>query len=143
VISPISVTNHRTPSSAASLLDAPLPTVISSEVFGVEKSRAVGRARSLDFALRCASGYARNDGVPSDFGKCPLARLNNARLRQFGHQRKVDGEEDPVTFDAKVAEYLSLRVLVALVVGRPDNQVAKRVTVGISGCAHGDAEIGC
>jgi len=42
----------------ASLLDAPFATVISSGVFGVEKSQAVGRARFLDFALRYASGYA-------------------------------------------------------------------------------------
>ena len=58
----------------ASFLNAPFATVISSGVFGVEKSQAVGRARFLDFALRCASGYARNDGVPSDLRKCPVAR---------------------------------------------------------------------
>ncbi len=50
----------------ASLLNLPFATVISSGVFGVEKPQAVECARFLDFALRYASGYTRNDGVPSD-----------------------------------------------------------------------------
>ena len=58
---------------AASFFDAPFATVISSGVFEVERSQAVGRARFLDFALRCALGYARNDGVSSDLVERPLA----------------------------------------------------------------------
>jgi hypothetical protein len=65
--------SHRTLSRAASFLRAPIATVISSEVFGVKRPQTVGRVRFLGFALRGASGYARNDGVPVGFEKPPVA----------------------------------------------------------------------